>query len=289
MVRKALRPKVEPGEQSQSALPEVPSRSQMTSIRSRVLRAGVLAIALPALAWIALLQGAERATAAPLRLASGDGFKPYADSSLPNGGLIADVVREVYKLLGEKIEIHYRPWRRGYQETLHGEYLGTFPYIPTASRKTKFLFSDPVYTLLHRPIVTTDTSWTAEEPDDLTGRTYCFPLGLALTGPVAAMTASGSLHREKPVSMSRCLEMLARGRVDFVLASIAQARATALESPVNPTSLKSLDVVLQRTTLHVIFPRGQHDSDKALERFNAGLEKLRASGGYDAVVARHME
>ncbi|WP_161958805.1 substrate-binding periplasmic protein [Ferruginivarius sediminum] len=224
---------------------------------------------------------------ATVRLVTGNDYAPFTGSDLPGGGMITDIVREVFQLLGREVDVSFRPWKRGYRETLAGKYVATFPYVRTAERTADFLYSEPVLRTAMRPFVKAGSALDADSLKDPAGLRYCYPLGYELTDTAAAKTLIGSLERETPATMTRCFELLAHGRVDFVLTEPIQARITKkrLQTPID---LKAIDLVVDKTTLHVIFPRRHQESAAALRRFNKALRRLKATPRYNAIMERHL-
>jgi polar amino acid transport system substrate-binding protein len=224
---------------------------------------------------------------AAVRLVTGDDYAPFTGSDLPGGGMITDIVREVFQLLGREVDVSFRPWKRGYQETLAGKYVATFPYVRTAERTADFLYSEPVLQTAMRPFVKAGSELDADNLKDPAGLRYCYPLGYELTDTAAAKTLIDSLEREKPATMTRCFELLAHGRVDFVLTEPIQARITRMKFK-TPIDFKAIDLVIDKTTLHVIFPRRHLESANALRRFNRALRRLKATPRYSAIIERHL-
>lgn len=223
----------------------------------------------------------------PVRLVTGPDYAPFTGSDLPGGGLITEIVREIHKLLGHEVEIDFRPWRRGYLETLAGQYRATFPYVRTPEREAKFFYSDPVFETSIYPFVIEGTHMDAGKLADLAGKHYCFPLGYALTGKTKRLTENGELVREAAVSMKRCFELLFHDRVDFVIANRIQAYQ-ATQDLDSSRRIEALDILVNRTGLHVMFPRNQPGSADSLRDFNRAMRRFKQTRRYNAVLKRHL-
>jgi polar amino acid transport system substrate-binding protein len=68
----------------------------------------------------------------PVKLATLE-WPPYSGSSLPNQGLVSDLIRSALTAKGYTVTIEVVPWERAKQGTLNGEYDGYFPAYQAAS------------------------------------------------------------------------------------------------------------------------------------------------------------
>jgi len=236
----------------------------------------------------AVLAASTPAAAEPVRLVTGDGYPPFSDRDWLNGGLVTDVVRQVYDTLGQDVDLRFLPWVRGYRETLAGRFRATFPYIHNAERAKEFHYSDSIIDAEKRPMTLADSAVRADSVDDLKGLTYCMPHGYPPQAAIARLTEAGALRRLDPPSMRACVKTLARGLADFIPVPTFQGRAVAERVLGEGRRVRFLDIVLQENGQHVIFPRGQPGAERARDRFDAGLARLKRSGRFDAIVAQHL-
>ena len=249
-------------------------------VRRNVLRGGlslVLAAASPALA-------ADPA----IRLVTGNDYAPYTDQELPEGGLVNELVKRIYDSIGVDYTIDWKPWRRGFQEGVMGEYLATYPYIYNEERNRYFIYSDPVYKSNLRLFSMTAANYRPSSLDDVRGQRMCLPLGWAPGPKLAELFAATAIFRDEPQDIETCFRLLSRGRTDFVLANEIQgwdsAYAVGLKRELVDVSSFNIEV----NPVHVIFSREVPNHVAEVERFNAGLATLRATGEYDAIVERHL-
>ena len=228
------------------------------------------------------------AAAADIKLVTGNDYKPFTDENLPEGGMASSLVRAVYAQVDADAEILFRPWKRGYNATLKGTYAATFPYVFKEKRNEEYRYSDPIYTIERKPMVTADSGLDAANVQDLSGKTYCMPVGYAAPSQVETATKAGELSRERPSDMGKCIRMLNAGRVDFVLTNEALGSATARDVFGDTKPVRFLDMSFSKSELHVLFPRGQDGSQAAMKRFNEGLATIRENGTYDEIVSRYI-
>lgn len=228
------------------------------------------------------------AQAEPLKLVTGNDYKPLTDRALPQGGLATALVRAAFSAQGRQVEIDFMPWRRGYHETLKGAYTATFPYVESPERRAKFHYSDPIFHLTASPMVRAGSGLKARTTAELAGSVYCLPIGYATEPAIAAMTDAGELKRQSPLKMEQCVQMLMNEHVDFVVINQLQGLATTKRLFGTTAIIRFLSTQLQRDTLHVIVPRKAPRAREMVKTFNAGLREIRSNGAYDRLVARHM-
>lgn len=245
--------------------------------RSRALLSGLL-----------LLVSAS-AAAAPLRLVSGPDYVPYADPSLPSGGLGGALVLAAFAIGGVAVDpIQFEPWKRAYADTLAGEFDATFPYIRSTQRETEMLFSDPIYDIVTVALFRADSGRDYVEPSSLAGLSLCLPIGYAPASPLVSLVDAQVIHVERPASPDLCLRELAERRVDVFVgpSELIDLRVAALFGAASPFVRGRTPVFLQ--SLYLLAARTGPGSSDLIHRFNEGLAMLRADGRYEAIVQRQL-
>lgn len=237
----------------------------------------------PLLSVIVLLCGAPCAAADPLRLVTGDQYPPFTGQSLPNGGMLTELVLRVLRESGQQPQLAWQPWKRGYQATLKGQYDATFPYLPSPQREAEFLFSTPLYETTQKLFSRTGD---ALEPKQLAGKRFCLPLGWQPPAPLLALLQNGQLHRHEPQDLATCAKLVALGRDDFFVADDLLGQRALRQAGV-ANELQESQAVVARNRLHLIVPRNRPGARELIEQFNAGLGRLRDSGEYARIVQRH--
>lgn len=223
--------------------------------------------------------------AEPVRLVTGNDYYPYADGDLPEGGITGAIVRAAYEDAGHSIaKIDFKPWTRAYQETLHGKYTATFPWMESPERRREMLFSDPIFTTTTRVAVRADFDRPIEDASDLHDLTYCTPVSYEPGRTVTALEDERKVDVAHPYRMTDCLRMLERGRVDFIPLEKPTIVVAALKVFGSTDPIRFADAVLDRVHLHVLFPKDRDGARVARDKFNAALARLRKSGRYDRIV-----
>lgn len=223
------------------------------------------------------------AMAAPLPLVTGNGYPPFTDERLPGGGLATRLVTAAFQRMGSEVTVDWLPWKRGYVQTLAGQYVATFPYLDTDERRRAYFYSEPLfqgdvylYALPNNP-----ESLTAA---GLRNRVLCHPYGWALAADDALKedVKRGKISLIQPPDLITCLEMVRRGRVDAALA-VGVIADYLLASQPGPPLIHSPEP-LATTNLYLIVPRSLAGGEGLVARFNAALAAMMADGSYQGVL-----
>jgi len=221
-----------------------------------------------------------------VKLVTGNDYKPFTDESLPEGGLFTDIVRTAYEEAGHNVSIEFMPWKRGAALVEKGKKTATFPYVDTPERKERFLFSDPVYVVEERPFVTADNAGSVNSYDDMAGMKDCIPLGWSSgSEKLQELEENGTVERNSPRNMTSCFKMLKAGRVDFVPIEVPNGYAQASTVFGSRDEVNAETLLLGKTTLYLMFPKGDMDAAKI---FNEALASLRDSGKYQKIIDKHL-
>lgn len=215
----------------------------------------------------------------PVELVSGDDYPPFAGSTLSEGGVLTQVVQQAFAAGGQPTSVDFKPWARGYEETLRLEYDGTFPYLSTPRREASFLYSDPLYQLNLRLYVRSDSPWKTGTPEELSDATFCLPTGYEVSGWVRL--ASERLAFVRPRSMEQCHAMLQLGRVDVLISNPDELAWQAIPPLLTPRNVRKLPEPVDDVSLHLVIPRAHPQAQQLMDTFNDGLQQLVDSGARD--------
>lgn len=225
--------------------------------------------------------------AAPLRLVSGEDYAPYADSALPNGGMLSEVVVTALHNTGYQPSLAWQPWKRGYQATLKGSYDATYPYLKSAEREAEFLYSEPLYEVTQRVFT---RRGMMIEPDDLQrfiGKRLCYPLGWLPPAALKPLLEQNQVQRHEPPDLLTCAKLLALGRDDFFVSDSLLGQQAIQLSGLDPAEFESSTAVVSKHSLHFIVPRNHPRAIQLIDDFNRGLRQLVASGEYQRIIQVH--
>jgi len=242
--------------------------------------------------WGAALLGLLICTAVQaqsVHLVTGDDYAPFTGKTLPGQGMFAQVVRAAMADQGIDITLDWLPWNRGYLKALRGEYDATFPYVRSAEREAKFLYSTPMYVTEQHLFSRAGDRIELEDLTHLQGKRLCYPLGWQLPLQVQALVEQGVLRRHSPVGLRECARLLLLRRDDLFI-SDRHLGESALRSTGAPANRFHRSVsTFDSNTLHVIVSRQHPRAAELIERFDRGLEALRSRGEYQRLIENYVE
>lgn len=222
-----------------------------------------------------------------LDLVTGNDFAPFTGETLPQGGMLTEVVLGAFKAVGLSYEIRFMPWKRGYDGVVAGKYLGSFPYVRTPERESEVLYSDPLMEVRQLVYLSARTPMEFHTPQDFKGRSVCAPVGYALPTELTAMVANGDLVRESPADLPACVRMVATDRVDAFIIDEFTGQA-AVANVVAERDIRVSDQPYARVGQHLVLSRANPEAPAVMAAFNSGLKKLKESGAFDEIVKRHL-
>lgn len=234
----------------------------------------------------AICFGASPARA--IELTTGDGYPPYVDEKLPQGGLATDIVREAYKAVGIAATVRHLPWKRGYDATLRGEFTATFPYLRNAERERDFLISAPLYPVRLMIFYAGPSGFAYTGLDSLKGKTTCIEFGGIPQRSVRSLIEAGDVTLVETKDMLSCARMMGAGHVDFFIVNEQVGKTAVADADLPAGTIRMVEQPFALMSQYLLVPRIAPDAAKEVETFNRGLAKLKASGSYDTILDRHL-
>ncbi len=228
----------------------------------------------PVLACCVIALAAWGVCAAELSLVSGNGYPPFADSALPNGGIATERVLAAFRAMGESPKLTWLPWVRGYQLTLAGEFDATFPYIPTPEREAVFYYSAPLLRLPHYVFARPGDARLASNFKDLSVGRLCLPFGWAGVPAVQRRIAQGRLVPDRPETLANCVRMILLDRADYLIAPPELEAAALAEVGLAADALTRGPSSVGDLTLHLLVPRKRPGAAELIRRFDKALATL---------------
>jgi polar amino acid transport system substrate-binding protein len=239
-----------------------------------------------------------------------DGYPPFIDRSLPNGGLMAHLVTASMDLVKEssagKFE-YTMSWINDWAAHLNPLLItktfdAGFPWVkPDCSKPAelsqdaryrcqKFLFSDPVYEVFTVFFVKTDSAISFAREDEIIGKTLCLPIGSStyeLDKSGRNWIKDNKVLLLSPQTIEECFRLLDLGHADAVVTSDLTGQAI-IEALGLKDRVKQLQRPLAIGTFHLIVAKSHPQAATVLFYINSSLAKLRESGEYDKIVDSHL-
>lgn len=242
-----------------------------------------------ALAGVAFaISGFGYAGADTFNLVTGDDYAPFTGQTLPKNGLATEIVQTAFREMGMETDVTFRPWKRGYAETLSGKYLGTFPYGHNAKREEDFHYSEPLYIFGLYFFARSESDVTFTKDEDLQGQRVCMPIGW---NPVRVqkMVDAGIVTMVRPPDLESCFQMLKRKRADLVRVNDISGWRMIERVFGTRDGFRQLPTPVRQNIEHLIIPRSNPDGAALINRFNAALEKLQKQGRIHKIIERHLD
>ena len=234
---------------------------------------------------------------------TGSDFAPFAHRTLPEGGMITELVRLAMARAApeRKVDVTFiDDWPAHLGLLDQGAYDLGFPwYRPDCSRADRlsasmrrrcagFDFSDPLFEVAIGYYVRAgDPLAGAAAYDGLFGRRLCRPAGYFTFDLDQEDLREPNATLIFPPAALDCFTWLMRGEVDVV--TLNRSLATAEISRLGLDGrVAEITALASAQTLHVVAPKGDPQGRAYLDLVNAGLADLRASGRWFEVVSRHL-
>ncbi len=238
-------------------------------------------------------------------------YAPFTDSSLPNGGMVTDVVNSAMELIKKESggAFDYSvSWVNDWSAHLN-PLLSTrafdmgFPwYKPNCAafedldtnakfRCQKFFFSSPVFEEQVLVFLKADSQIKMENENELVGKKLCRPAGywtFDLDDNGRNWVKGKKVTLLSPPTVEECLRLLIDGTVDAVPINELTGRAAMVRLDLT-TKIRVVEKPISILTLHVIVAKTHPNARTMLYYFNNALGKLKESGRYDQIVEKHLQ
>jgi polar amino acid transport system substrate-binding protein len=209
-------------------------------------------------------------------------WPPFLSASLPDQGIVAHLLRDVFHEAGYSVEFVFLPWVRAYQVTAQGDYSATAVWMFKSEREEEYLYSAPVLNERFVFFHLKDNKFDWNTIEDLRNKSIGGGLGYSY-GPEfdkAAEEGVFSLSRQETVKQN--LRMLAAGRIDLYIEEMSVANYTlSHETPDLLDNIAFHEKAILENQSFLLFPKGSAKSLRLMKNFNAQLEAFRKSGRYE--------
>lgn len=234
---------------------------------------------------------AEYKDEAPVVRLGAHAWGPYLGKTLPNHGLAADIVSSAFAQSGYKTVIEFMPWNRVGDSMKNGELEGSLASWYSADRKQHVAFSD-AYIENRLVFVKRDNDpfeFTSAEQSkhELKNKSYRLGVFEDYSYGKEFDKISPLFQVETRNYCSQLFRDVASKELDLALVDhwIAQQELNDKEHIAD--HLTQVSGVLATRTLHVTISKNINDSEKLINAFNLGLQRLKENGDYDKLLKKH--
>lgn len=221
-----------------------------------------------------------------VRITNGE-WPPYLSADLPGQGIVSQIVREAFAEVGVAVEYGFFPWQRSYVLAQKGHWDGSVIWLQTKERSEAFLFSDTVidasmhfFHLRSNPIQWSNGSDTRKVVAGATMHT-AHPI-------LEKMQENGKLKIDRAGSYELLFGRLLAERIETVPLDY-YVGAHYISTQLLPEDQRRITVEpvgFETRRYGLMLSRAMPRHEAIMERFNRGLEQLRARGRYDEIIAQ---
>ena len=240
-----------------------------------------------------------------------EGYPPFADRTLPNGGLILDLLSvsmDLIKQQGKGSFDYQISWVNDWAAHLNPLLITRafdvgVPWIkPDCSdpanldrnsqyKCQKFFFSDPFYENVSVLFVKKDSSITFASDDEILGKTLCRTKGWStadLDKGGRNWLKDNKVTLMQPQTPEECFRLLDSGTVDAVVVpDLTGGAISAAMGLVDRVRATERPVTIE--TMHAMVAKTHPNARTIIYYINSSLAKLKETGEYDRIVGKHLE
>lgn len=239
-----------------------------------------------------------------------DGYTPFTDRSLPNGGMVTQIVSAAMDLIKEQSGGSFAyniSWVNDWAAHLNPLLITRafdvgFPWLKpdcdhpadlsqdAKYRCQKFFFSDPLYEVFTVLFVKNNSPLTFAKDDEVIGKTLCQPAGYStyeMDKGGRNWVKDNKVVLLRPPTIEECFRLLDNGGVNAVVTADLTGKSVVAALGMSDR-IKALKRPVAIGTLHLIIPKTHPHASTMLYYINTATAKLRESGEYDKIVESHL-
>ncbi len=240
-----------------------------------------------------------------------DGYAPFTGRSLEGGGMLTDVITSAMNIVKQEAKGRFDfgiSWVNDWSAHLNPLLLTRafdvgFPWsrpdcdsgapldASSQFRCRRFFFSDPLYEVITSLFVRNNSAITSLQSEKINGATFCLPAGqptFELDEGGRNWVKDGKVTLMRPPTVDECFRLLDNGTVEGVVTTEFSGRASIISLGM-VDRIRMLDQPVALTPLHVVISKSHPHARTILYYVNTALGKLRDSGDYDMIIARHLD
>jgi polar amino acid transport system substrate-binding protein len=239
-----------------------------------------------------------------------DGYTPFTDRSLPNGGMTTEIVTAAMDQIKEQAKGNFDysiSWVNDWAAHLNPLLITRafdvgYPWLkPDCSKMSelshdakyrcqKFFFSEPLYEVHTVLFTKKETGFTFARDDEAIGKTLCQPAGSStyeLDKGGRNWVKDNKIILMRPQTIEECFRLLDNGTVHAVVTADLTGRAVTAALGM-ADRVKASNRPLAISTMHLIVTKTHPHASTLLYYINSAINKLKESGEYDKIVESHL-
>lgn len=210
-------------------------------------------------------------------------WPPFLGAELPEQGVIARLIRDIFAEAQISVQFTFLPWSRAMHDTVNGKYTATAVWMFAEDRAKNFLYSEPVLDEKFVFFYRKSQPFYWQQLTDLqgmivggvSGYSYGPDFDTAVKNHIMGLDIVGSVEQN--------FRRLALGRVDIVAEEISvgyHMLQRRLPDIANSITHHPQPLLINQSFL--LFPKANPQSEALNLLFNTLLQEFRANGRYDS-------
>ena len=246
-----------------------------------------------------------------IQFLTAEGYPPFADRTLPNGGIVLDLLTASMDLIKQQSKggFDYQiSWVNDWAAHLNPLLItrafdAGIPWVKpdctniaaldrnSQYKCQKFFFSDPFYESTSVLFVRLDSPIMFNADNEILGKTLCRTKGWStfdLDKGGRNWIKDNKVTLMQPQTPEECFRLLVSGTVDAVV--IPDLTGRAISSAMGLADhVRATDRPVNIETMHAIIAKTHPHARTMLYYINSSLAKLRETGEYDRIVEKHLQ
>lgn len=222
-----------------------------------------------------------------VKLATGEGYSPFVDHKLPNGGWSTSLVKQTFSKLNLDATITILPWNRALKWTQDSKFLAAFPFVYSEQRAEHFLFSTAINFVPVHMFVASDSKFTS--PDKLKKKRLCFPFSYSLDSIEQGIVEKYQMSINRAKDGIGCVKHVQKGWSD---AGLTNGYIHVDKLPRNENGDISIVIFPQQLAvipLYLVIAKDHLNAEQWIAEFNYAYTLLQASGEKAATDQQYLD
>ncbi len=211
-------------------------------------------------------------------------WPPYITESAEGGGLLSQITVRALAESNIESRLVFKSWPRVTFDIDNNQAV-SFGWIPNTERQQKWLYSDIILEGVTGFFYHQENPVTWQSLDDLSNRVIAVSAGYSYGDRFDSARGRLTLHENNNDLTN--LRMLIRQRVDLAIMDPLVGRFLIdkhIDDEQAETLIFDWDNPVHRYTLHLVCSRQSESCESLITDFNSGLQRLRESGEYKAML-----
>lgn len=226
----------------------------------------------------------QSAYAADVNIAVGE-YAPYIDKSRSDQGFMTKIVVMAFEKSGMKAKVEFSPWKRIEEMDIDKANRLSFAFIKTPEREAKWIYSENIMSATTVFVAVKGKKFKWNTIEDL--KAYKIGISRGYSYGTDFDSMKSQLQVEEATNDEKNIKKLVAGRIDifpvdpYVGAQIVRDKLSASEA-------SKLEIVekpsLSDDSMHAVCAKSFSDCQMIIDKFNAGLAKMRSDGSLDSII-----